>query len=189
MQLCSSLNILWHCFFWDVPVLWPVFQISWHIECSTLTASSFRVWNSSAGFPSPPLASFIAMLPKAHLTLHSRMSDSRWTITPSWLSGSCRSFLYSSYVYSCHFFLISSASVRSVPFLSFIVAIFAWNIPSVSPIFLTRSLVFPILVFSSISLHWSLWKPFLPLFAILWNSVFRLVYLSFFHFPFTWVSQ
>ena len=35
--------------------------------------------------------------------------------------------LYSSSVYSCHLFLISSASVRSIPFLSFIVPIFAWN--------------------------------------------------------------
>ena len=26
-----------------------VFQICWHIECSTFTASSFRIWNSSAG--------------------------------------------------------------------------------------------------------------------------------------------
>ena len=33
-----------------------VFQICWHIKCSTLTASSFRIWNSSAGIPSPPLA-------------------------------------------------------------------------------------------------------------------------------------
>ena len=31
------------------------------------------------------------MLPKAHLTLHSRMSSSRWVITPLWLSGSLRS--------------------------------------------------------------------------------------------------
>ena len=31
------------------------------------------------------------------------MSGSRWVITPSWLSGSWRSFLYSS-VYSCHLF-------------------------------------------------------------------------------------
>ena len=30
-----------------------VFQICWHIECSTLTASSFRMWNSSTGIPSP----------------------------------------------------------------------------------------------------------------------------------------
>ena len=39
------------------------------------------------------------------------MSGSRWVTTPSWLSGSWRSFLYSSSVYSCHPFLISSASV------------------------------------------------------------------------------
>ena len=56
---------------------------------------------SSTGIPSPPLALFIMMLPKAHLTSHSRMSGSRWVITPSWLSGSWRSFLYSSPVYFC----------------------------------------------------------------------------------------
>ena len=65
----------------------------WHIECSTFTASSFRIWNSSAGIPSPPLALFIVILPKAHLTLHSRMSGSWWVIAPLWLSGSLRSFL------------------------------------------------------------------------------------------------
>ena len=37
------------------------------------------------------------MLPKAHLTLHSRISSSRWMIIPSWLSGSWRSFLYRVY--------------------------------------------------------------------------------------------
>ena len=26
-----------------------VFQICWHVECSTLTASSFRIWNNLAG--------------------------------------------------------------------------------------------------------------------------------------------
>ena len=71
-----------------------VFQICWHIECSTFTASSFRIWNSSTGIPSPPQALFIVMLPKAHLTSYSRMSGSRWVITPLWLSGSWRSFLY-----------------------------------------------------------------------------------------------
>ena len=35
-----------------------VFQICWHIECSTLTAPSFRIWNSSAGISLPPLALF-----------------------------------------------------------------------------------------------------------------------------------
>ena len=41
-----------------------VFQICWHIECITLTPSSFRIWYSWAGIPSPPLALFIVMLPK-----------------------------------------------------------------------------------------------------------------------------
>ena len=36
------------------------------------------------------------MLPKAHMTSHSRMSGSRWVITPSW---SWSSFLYSSSMY------------------------------------------------------------------------------------------
>ena len=36
-----------------------VFQICWLIECSTFTASSFRIWNSSTGIPSPPLALFV----------------------------------------------------------------------------------------------------------------------------------
>ena len=93
-----------------------VFQICWHIECSTFMASSFRVWNRSTGIPSPPLAFFVVMLPKACLTSHSRMSGSRWVTTPSWLSGSWRSFLYSYSMDSCHLFLISSASVRSVHF-------------------------------------------------------------------------
>ena len=91
-----------------------VFQTSWLIDCSTFTASSFRMWNSSTGIPSPPLALFVVMLPKAHLTSHTRMSGSWWVITPSWLSGLWRSFLYTSSVYSCHFFLISSASVKLV---------------------------------------------------------------------------
>ena len=99
-KMCSSLNILWHCFSlgleWKVTFFqscghcW-VFQKCWHIEWSTFTASSFRIWNSSAGIPSPPLALFVVMLPKAYLTSHSRMSGSRWVIIPSWLSGSWRS--------------------------------------------------------------------------------------------------
>ena len=94
-------------------------------------------------------------------------------------------FLYSSSVYFCHLFLISSASLRSMPFLSFLVPIFAWNVPLVSLIFLNRSLVFPILLCSSISLQWSLSKAILSLLAILWNSAFKWVYLSFSPLPFT----
>ena len=75
VQLCSSLSILWHCLSLglgmktDLFQSWGhcwVFRICWLIECSTFTASSFRTWNSSAGIPSPPLALFIVMLPKAH---------------------------------------------------------------------------------------------------------------------------
>ena len=44
-----------------------LFQICWHIECSTFIAS-FRIWNNSTGIPSPPLALFVVM---AHLTLNS----------------------------------------------------------------------------------------------------------------------
>ena len=93
---------------WDWNENWPfqsyghcyVFQICWHIECNILTVSSFRIWNSSAGIPSPPLALFVVMIPKAHSTSHSRMSGSRWVTTLQWLSGSLRPFLYSHFVYS-----------------------------------------------------------------------------------------
>ena len=68
------------------------------------------------------------------------------------LSGS--SFLYSSFVYSCHFFLIFSAFFRSMPFLPFFF-FFCTHLyikySLVSVILLKRSLVFPILLFSSIS--------------------------------------
>jgi len=52
-----------------------VFQICWHNECKTLMTSSFRDLNSSAGISSHPLALLTAVLPKVHLTLHSRISD------------------------------------------------------------------------------------------------------------------
>ena len=129
-----------------------VFHICWHIECNAFTASSFRIWSSSTGIPSPPLALFVVMLPKAHLTSHSRMSGSRWVITPSWLSESWRSFLYSS-MYPWHLFLVSSASVQSIPFLSLIVPIFAWNVP-----------------FSSVQFSCSVVLSHVQLFAIPWTA-------------------
>ena len=83
-----------------------VFQVCWHIECSSFTSSSLRIWSSSTGIPSPPLALFIVILQKAHLTSYSRMSSSRWVgvITPSWLSRLWRNF----FVWSSCAFLISS---------------------------------------------------------------------------------
>ena len=87
---------------WPFPVLWPLLSFPNVPTCwvQHFHSISFRIWNSSTGIPSPPLALFIVMLPKAHLTLHSRISGSRWVITPLWLSGSWRSFLYSPSVYS-----------------------------------------------------------------------------------------
>ena len=73
---------------WPFPVLWLLlnFQMCWHIECSTFTDTSLRFWNSSAGIPAPPLALFIVMRPKAHLT-----SQVAWQPTPVFLPGEfCR---------------------------------------------------------------------------------------------------
>ena len=71
---------------WPFPVLWPLLSfpnlLAYWVH--PFTASSFRIWNSSAGISTLPLALFVMMLPKAHLTSHSRMSDSRWVIIPSW---------------------------------------------------------------------------------------------------------
>ena len=106
---CNCLSILWHYLFgdwngnWPLPVLWPLlsFPNLWHIGCSIFTASAFRIWNSSIGIPSPPLALFIVMPPKAHLASHLRASGSRLVFTLSWLSALWRSFGYSSSVCSC----------------------------------------------------------------------------------------
>ena len=121
VQLCSSLNILWPCLSlrleWKrtFPVLWPLlsFQICWHVECSTFTPSSFRIWNSSAKTPSPPLAL---------LHIAGCLALGEWSHHCGYL-GHEDLLVYISSVYSCHLFLLSSASVRSIPFLSFIVPI------------------------------------------------------------------
>ena len=84
-----------------------VFQICWHIECSTFITLSFWIWNSSTGIPSSPLALFVVMLPKAHLTSHSRMSGLRCGITLSSLSGSWRSFFV-------HFFCVFLPSLLNI---------------------------------------------------------------------------
>ena len=79
---------------WPFPVLWPLLSFPSLLAywLQHLTASFFKTWNNSAGIPSPPLALSIVMFPKANLTWDSRMFGSRAVITPSWLSGSWRSF-------------------------------------------------------------------------------------------------
>ena len=56
---------------WPFPVLWPPLSflnlLAYWVQ--HFHSISFRIWNSSTGIPSPPLALFIVMLPKAHFTL------------------------------------------------------------------------------------------------------------------------
>ena len=107
------------------------------------------------------------------------MSGSRWVIIASWLSGSWRSFLYSSSVYACHLFLISSASVRSIPFPSYFMPIFAYNIPLVSQFSSRDFQSFPFYCFPLFLCidHWGRLSYFSL--AIVWNSAFKWVYISF----------
>ena len=193
MQLFSSLNILWHCpslgLEWKLTFSSPVVTVAFSKLAGILSAALSQhillgPEYSSGGILSPPLTLFVLILPKPHFTSHPRISHSRWVIHHRGYLGHKDLFLYSSSVYSCHLFLITSASVRFIPFLSFIVPIFAWNTPLVSLMFLKRYLIFPILLFYFISLHWSLMKVFLSLLAILWNFAFKWVYLSFSPFPF-----
>ena len=125
------------------------------------------------------------MLPKANLASDSKMSGSRWMITPSWFICVIKIFFVLFFCVFLTALLNIFCFYWSIPFLYFIVPIIAWNVPLASLIFLKRSLIFPILLFSSIVLHCSLRKPFLPLLAILGNYAFKWVYLSFSPLPFT----
>ena len=55
---------------WPFPVLWPAENTAEFSKFAGILSavSSFRIWNSSVGIPSPPLALFVVMLLKAHLT-------------------------------------------------------------------------------------------------------------------------
>ena len=86
-------------------------------------------------------------------------------------------------MYSCHLFLISTASVRSIPFLSFIVPIFAWKFPLVSLILLKRSLDSHSIVFLYL-FAFIAEEGFLISLGILWNSAFKWVDLFLSPLPF-----
>ena len=104
------------------------------------------------------------------------MSGCRLVITALWLSGSLRSFLYSS-VYSGHLFLIYSASLKSTLFYLYCghlcmkcslgISNFLEDISSLS-----HSIVF-LYFFALITEEGFLMS------RILWNSAFKWVYLSF----------
>ena len=83
---------------------------------------------------------------------------------------------------SCY--LLSSASVRSMLFLLHAISVlYCAHLCLICSLgisnFLEEISSLPTLLFSSISLHLSLRKAFSSVFAILWNSAFKWVYLSF----------
>ena len=116
-----------------------LFQICWHMECSTITASFFRIWNSSAGIPLPPLALFSLILLRP-----------TWFPTQGCLALREWPHHHGCLCHYCHLFLMSSASVNSLPFLSFTVSILAWNVPLIIPVF-PYFFAFPFFLSSAIS--------------------------------------
>ena len=74
VQLCGSLSILWHCLSFKLewkltfssPVATAEFSKFAGILSVALSQHHLRIWNSSTGILSPPLALFIVILPKAH---------------------------------------------------------------------------------------------------------------------------
>ena len=177
MQLYGSLSILWHCLSlgleWKLtfpsPVVTAEFSKCWHIEFSTFTASSFRIWKSSTGIPSPPLALLGVVLPKAQWTYHSRMSGSRWVITASWLSGSWKFFFF--LVYFCVFLppLLNTLCfcwVLSISVLYWAHLCMKYSLGISKFLEEISSLSHSIVSF--ISLHWSLRK-ILSLWATFWT--------------------
>ena len=92
-----------------------------------------------------------------------------WATVSSW---SCFCWLYR-----------ASPSLAAKNIINLVSVLTIWWCPCVYIlrvlILLNRSLDFPILLLSSISLHWSLRKAFLSLLVTLWNSAFRCLYYSF----------
>ena len=61
---------------WAFPVLCPLLSFPYKLAywVQHLHSIIFMIWNSSTGILSLPLALFVVILPKVHLTWHSRMS-------------------------------------------------------------------------------------------------------------------
>ena len=142
MQLCSCSSILWH--YLSLGLEW---KLTFSSPVATAEFSKFAdilrqhfhsiIFQDLKELHRNSITSttlFLVMLSKAHWASHSRMSGSRWVITPSWLSWSLRSFLYTSSVYSGHLSIFFLCYVHTIS-LSFIGPIYAWKVPSVSLIF------------------------------------------------------
>ena len=93
-----------------------IFQICWHNECSILTASSFRIWNRSAGIPSPPTLP-VVMLPKALKAMLSFLAI-LWNSAFRWVYLSFSPLPFASLLFSavCKG---SSATMLPLPFFFF----------------------------------------------------------------------
>ena len=131
-----------------------VFQICWRIDCSTFTALSFRIWYSSTGIPSPPLALFIVMLPKVPW-LHTLgcLTLGEWSHHDGFLG---HEDLFCT-VLLC--ILATSSNIFCFSYVHTIPVLYCAHLCmkcSLVPLnFLKTSLVFPILLFSSLSTdHW-----------------------------------
>ena len=96
-----------------------VFQICWHIDCSTFTASFFRIWNSSTGIPSPPLALLWHFLRPTWLHIPGCLAVSEWSHHCGYLGDEDLFCIAPLCILAT--FLIYSASVRPIRFLSFII--------------------------------------------------------------------
>ena len=120
------------------------------------------------------------MLPNTHLTSHSRMSGSRRVNISLWISRPLRPFLYSSSIYSCHLFCFCYILTISVLCHVHPCTKCSLNISN----FLEEISSLPLLLFSSVSLHYSFKEAFLSLLVIVRNSVFSWVYPSLSPLPF-----
>ena len=129
------------------------------------------------GIPSPSLALFVVMLP-TWLHIPGCLALGEWSHHCGYLGHEdllCTVLLCILATFLKYLLLL----LGSYHFCPLSCPSFHEMLPWYLWFFLKRSLVFPILLFSPISLHWSLRKDFLSLLAILWNSAFKWVYLSF----------
>ena len=129
------------------------------------------------------------MFLKAHLTSYFRISSSRWVTIPSWLSESFKPFF--GIVFLC---ILATSSQSLLLLLNPSHSVISSTHPCRrmkyshdSPNFLKESLVFLILLSSSVALHCWFKKTFLSFFAFLCKSIFGWVCLSLSLLPFTFL--
>ena len=142
-----------------------VFQICWHFKCNTFMVSAFRVLDGSTGIPSHPLALLTAVLPRPTWLQLQNVALGGW---PCYCSNLVHLDLFCA-VLPCILSISSWSlqSTRSLPFISFIMPMFGQNVPLISLVFLKRSLVFLLLLFSSGFIPCSLKKAFFSLWVVL----------------------